>query len=97
MLNNLRKSKNGDNTTEQPVDNPDPSPKQITENILTGVTLTDKDGKPFNDTDNRPSPDSITKIDFTWEILESLNVKKVITTLSNSQNTLLSTIPLQKI
>ncbi|MGE7234325.1 SpaA isopeptide-forming pilin-related protein [Bacillus paranthracis] len=68
--------KNGDNTTEQPVDNPDPSPKQITENILTGVTLTDKDGKPFNDTDNRPSPDSITKIDFTWEILESLNVKK---------------------
>ncbi|MCC2498660.1 SpaA isopeptide-forming pilin-related protein [Bacillus paranthracis] len=48
----------------------------MTENILTGVTLTDKDGKPFNDTDNRPSPDSITKIDFTWEILESLNVKK---------------------
>ncbi|WP_220779440.1 SpaA isopeptide-forming pilin-related protein, partial [Bacillus paranthracis] len=68
--------KNGDNTTEQPVDNPDPSPKQITENILTGVTLTDKDGKPFNDTDNRPSPDSITKIDFTWEVLESLKVKK---------------------
>ncbi|GAB6558875.1 SpaA isopeptide-forming pilin-related protein [Bacillus mobilis] len=65
-----------DNTTEQPVDNPDPSPKQITENILTGVTLTDKDGKPFNDTDNRPSPDSITKIDFTWEVLKSLNVKK---------------------
>ncbi|MGH0565266.1 SpaA isopeptide-forming pilin-related protein, partial [Bacillus cereus] len=68
--------KNGDNTTEQPVDNPDPSPKQITENILTGVTLTDKDGKPFNDTDNRPSPDSITKLDFTWEVLESLKVKK---------------------
>ncbi|KXY08055.1 SpaA isopeptide-forming pilin-related protein [Bacillus sp. FSL K6-0067] len=68
--------KNGDNTTEQPVDNPAPSPKQITENILTGVTLTDKDGKPFNDTDNRPSPDSITKIDFTWEVLESLKVKK---------------------
>ncbi|ALQ70840.1 SpaA isopeptide-forming pilin-related protein [Bacillus thuringiensis] len=66
----------GDNTTEQPVDNPDPSPKQITENILTGVTLTDKDGKPFNDTDNRPSPDSITQIDFTWEVLKSLNVKK---------------------
>ncbi|WP_242296351.1 MULTISPECIES: SpaA isopeptide-forming pilin-related protein [unclassified Bacillus cereus group] len=66
----------GDNTTEQPVDNPDPSPKQITENILTGVTLTDKDGKPFNNTDNRPNPDSITKIDFTWEVLESLNVKK---------------------
>ncbi|HFK1789236.1 TPA: SpaA isopeptide-forming pilin-related protein [Bacillus pacificus] len=66
----------GDNTTEQPVDNPVPSPKQITENILTGVTLTDKDGKPFNNTDNRPNPDSITKIDFTWEVLESLNVKK---------------------
>ncbi|MDA1660068.1 SpaA isopeptide-forming pilin-related protein [Bacillus cereus group sp. TH153LC] len=65
----------GDNTTEQPVDNPDPSPKQITENILTGVTLTDKDGKPFNNTDNRPNPDSITKIDFTWEVLKSLNVK----------------------
>ncbi|MEG7882397.1 LPXTG cell wall anchor domain-containing protein [Bacillus paranthracis] len=68
--------KNGDNTTEQPVDNPDPSPKQITENILTGVTLTDKDGKPFNDTDNRPNPDSITQINFTWEVFKSLNVKK---------------------
>ncbi|HDR6309355.1 TPA: collagen-binding protein, partial [Bacillus cereus] len=66
----------GDNTTEQPVENPDPSPKQITENILTGVTLTDKDGKPFNDTDNRPSPDSITQIDFTWEVLKSLNAKE---------------------
>lgn len=66
----------GDKTTEPPVENPDPSPKQITENILTGVTLTDKDGKPFNDTDNRPSPNSITKIDFTWEVLKSLNVKK---------------------
>ncbi len=44
--------------------------------FLTGVTLTDKDGKPFNNTDNRPNPDSITKIDFTWEVLESLNVKK---------------------
>ncbi|HDR8171768.1 TPA: LPXTG cell wall anchor domain-containing protein [Bacillus thuringiensis] len=66
----------GDNTTEQPVENPDPSPKQITENVLTGVTLTDKDGKPFNNTDNRPSPDSITKIDFTWEVLKSLNVKE---------------------
>ncbi|MDA1528336.1 SpaA isopeptide-forming pilin-related protein [Bacillus cereus group sp. TH260-2LC] len=68
--------KNGDNTTEQPVDNPAPSPKQITENILTGVTLTDKDGKPFNDTDNRPNPDSITQINFTWEVFKSLNVKK---------------------
>ncbi|WP_242257417.1 SpaA isopeptide-forming pilin-related protein, partial [Bacillus cereus group sp. BfR-BA-01379] len=66
----------GDNTTEQPVENPDPSPKQITENILTGVTLTDKDGKPFNDTDNRPNPNSITQIDFTWEVLKSLNVKE---------------------
>ncbi|MGN4616259.1 SpaA isopeptide-forming pilin-related protein, partial [Bacillus cereus group sp. MYBK71-2] len=66
----------GDHTTEQPGDSPDPSPKQITENILTGVTLTDKDGKPFNNTDNRPNPNSITKIDFTWEVLKSLNVKK---------------------
>ncbi|MEZ2650842.1 SpaA isopeptide-forming pilin-related protein [Bacillus wiedmannii] len=66
----------GDKTTEQPVENPDPSPKQITENILTGVTLTDKDGKPFNNTDNRPNPNSITQIDFTWEILKSLNVKE---------------------
>ncbi|MFK4415704.1 LPXTG-motif cell wall-anchored protein [Bacillus sp. RC251] len=65
-----------DKTTEQPVENPDPSPKQITENILTGVTLTDKDGKPFNDTDNRPDPNSITQIDFTWEVLKSLNVKE---------------------
>ncbi|MGN5653289.1 SpaA isopeptide-forming pilin-related protein [Bacillus sp. Brlt_9] len=68
--------KPGDNTTEQPVDNPDPSPKQITENILTGVTLTDKDGKPFNNTDNRPDPNSITQIDFTWEVLKSLNAKE---------------------
>ncbi|PHE95865.1 collagen-binding protein [Bacillus wiedmannii] len=66
----------GVKTTEQPVENPDPSPKQITENILTGVTLTDKDGKPFNDTDNRPNPNSITQIDFTWEVLKSLNVKE---------------------
>ncbi|MBU5216309.1 LPXTG cell wall anchor domain-containing protein [Bacillus albus] len=66
----------GDNTTEQPVENPDPSPKQITENILTGVTLTDKDGKPFNNTDNRPDPNSITQIDFTWEVLKSLNAKE---------------------
>ncbi|MDM5270329.1 SpaA isopeptide-forming pilin-related protein [Bacillus wiedmannii] len=67
----------GDNkTAEQPVENSDPSPKQITENILTGVTLTDKDGKPFNDTDNRPNPDSTANIEFTWEILESLKVKK---------------------
>ncbi|PDY43207.1 collagen-binding protein [Bacillus wiedmannii] len=63
-------------TAEQPVENSDPSPKQITENILTGVTLTDKDGKPFNDTDNRPNPDSTANIEFTWEILESLKVKK---------------------
>uniref|UniRef100_UPI0036F29537 SpaA isopeptide-forming pilin-related protein n=1 Tax=Bacillus mobilis TaxID=2026190 RepID=UPI0036F29537 len=48
----------------------------MTENILTGVTLTDKDGKPFNNTDNRPNPNSITQIDFTWEVLKSLNVKK---------------------
>ncbi|HFJ9404399.1 TPA: SpaA isopeptide-forming pilin-related protein [Bacillus paranthracis] len=48
----------------------------MTENILTGVTLTDKDGKPFNDTDNRPNPDSITQINFTWEVFKSLNVKK---------------------
>ncbi|MGE6615135.1 SpaA isopeptide-forming pilin-related protein [Bacillus mycoides] len=66
--------KNGD--AQQPVENSDPSPKQITENILTGVTLTDKDGKPFNNTDNRPNPDSITKINFTWEVLKSLNVKE---------------------
>ncbi|MEH7150121.1 SpaA isopeptide-forming pilin-related protein [Bacillus thuringiensis] len=66
----------GDNTTGQPVENPDPSPKQIKENILTSVKLTDKDGKPFNDTDNRPNPDSAANIDFTWEVLESLKVKK---------------------
>ncbi|WP_419466799.1 SpaA isopeptide-forming pilin-related protein [Bacillus albus] len=58
------------------MENPDPSPKQITENILTGVTLTDKDGKPFNNTDNRPDPNSITQIDFTWEVLKSLNAKE---------------------
>ncbi|PEW87345.1 collagen-binding protein [Bacillus cereus] len=66
----------GGDTTIPPADNPDPSPKQITENILTSVKLTDKDGKPFNNTDNRPNPDSAANIDFTWEILESLNVKK---------------------
>ncbi|KKZ99547.1 hypothetical protein B4086_5302 [Bacillus cereus] len=74
----VEEQKNGETqqSTEQPGDSPDPSPKQITENILTGVTLTDKDGKPFNNTDNRPNPNSITKIDFTWEVLKSLNVKK---------------------
>ncbi|WP_002144688.1 SpaA isopeptide-forming pilin-related protein [Bacillus cereus] len=66
----------GGDTTVPPADNPDPSPKRITENILTSVKLTDKDGKPFNNTDNRPNPDSVANIDFTWEILESLNVKK---------------------
>ena len=66
----VEEQKNGETqqSTEQPGDSPDLSPKQITENILTGVTLTDKDGKPFNNTDNRPNPNSITKIDFTWEI-----------------------------
>ncbi|MDK7472779.1 SpaA isopeptide-forming pilin-related protein [Bacillus paranthracis] len=74
----VEEQKNGETqqSTEQPGDSPDLSPKQITENILTGVTLTDKDGKPFNNTDNRPNPNSITKIDFTWEVLKSLNVKK---------------------
>ncbi|MGE1007364.1 SpaA isopeptide-forming pilin-related protein [Bacillus cereus] len=71
-----QKNNDAQQPTENPGDNPDPSPKQITENILTGVKLTDKDGKPFNDTDNRPNPDSITQIDFTWEVLKSLNVKK---------------------
>ncbi|QWH20291.1 LPXTG cell wall anchor domain-containing protein [Bacillus mycoides] len=66
----------GNNTTDQPVTNPDPSPKQIKENILTGVKLTDKDGKPFNNTDNRPNTDSAAHIEFTWEVLKSLNVKK---------------------
>ncbi|BCC56006.1 SpaA isopeptide-forming pilin-related protein [Bacillus cereus] len=71
-----QKNNDAQQPTENPGDNPDPSPKQITENILTGVKLTDKDGKPFNDTDNRPNPDSITQIDFTWEILKSLNAKE---------------------
>ncbi|MEK5197164.1 SpaA isopeptide-forming pilin-related protein [Bacillus sp. FSL M7-0884] len=71
-----KKNADAQQPTENPVENPDPSPKQITENILTGVKLTDKDGKPFNDTDNRPNPDSTANIEFTWEILESLKVKK---------------------
>ncbi|MES5952676.1 SpaA isopeptide-forming pilin-related protein [Bacillus fungorum] len=49
-------------------------PKQITTNILTGVKLTDKDGKPFTE-DNRPSTDSPANIEFTWEVLKSMNVK----------------------
>ncbi|MEB9504303.1 SpaA isopeptide-forming pilin-related protein [Bacillus anthracis] len=65
----------GDNVTNQSGDTPAPSPKQITENILTGVKLTDTNDKPFNDTDNRPNPDSDANIEFTWEILKSLNVK----------------------
>ena len=48
--------------------------KQITTNILTGVKLTDKDGKPFTE-DNRPSTDSPANIEFTWELLKSMNVK----------------------
>ena len=87
----------GDNTTGQPVENPDPSPKQIKENILTSVKLTDKDGKPFNDTDNRPNPDSAANIDFTWEVLESLKVKREITIFSNFRNILSSTTPLHSL
>ncbi|MGE6538904.1 SpaA isopeptide-forming pilin-related protein [Bacillus luti] len=81
----IEEQKNGDaeqpienhsnNTAAQPVNNQSPSPKQITENILTGVKLTDKNGKPFNNTDNRPNPDSAANIEFTWEILKSLDVK----------------------
>ena len=83
--------------TGQPVENPDPSPKQIKENILTSVKLTDKDGKPFNDTDNRPNPDSAANIDFTWEVLESLKVKREITIFSNYRNILSSTTPLHSL
>ncbi|MEC2706351.1 SpaA isopeptide-forming pilin-related protein [Bacillus thuringiensis] len=57
-----------------PVENTNSGPKQITTNILTGVKLTDKDGKPFTE-DNRPSTDSPANIEFTWELLKSMNVK----------------------
>ncbi|MFF2883234.1 SpaA isopeptide-forming pilin-related protein [Bacillus toyonensis] len=57
-----------------PAENTNSGPKQITTNILTGVRLTDKDGKPFTE-DNRPSTDSPANIEFTWELLKSMNVK----------------------
>ncbi|WP_260857562.1 SpaA isopeptide-forming pilin-related protein, partial [Bacillus thuringiensis] len=57
-----------------PAENTNSGPKQITTNILTGVKLTDKDGKPFTE-DNRPSTDSPANIEFTWELLKSMNVK----------------------
>ncbi|PHF30949.1 collagen-binding protein [Bacillus wiedmannii] len=57
-----------------PAENTNSGPKQITTNLLTGVKLTDKDGKPFTE-DNRPSTDSPANIEFTWELLKSMNVK----------------------
>ncbi|WP_242310782.1 SpaA isopeptide-forming pilin-related protein [Bacillus cereus group sp. BfR-BA-01331] len=60
--------------TSNPAENINSGPKQITTNILTGVRLTDKDGKPFTE-DNRPSTDSPANIEFTWELLKSMNVK----------------------
>ncbi|AIE36678.1 SpaA isopeptide-forming pilin-related protein [Bacillus thuringiensis] len=60
--------------SSDPAENTNSGPKQITTNILTGVKLTDKDGKPFIE-DNRPSTDSPANIEFTWELLKSMNVK----------------------
>ncbi|PEQ68333.1 SpaA isopeptide-forming pilin-related protein [Bacillus cereus] len=60
--------------SSDPAENTNSGPKQITTNILTGVKLTDKDGKPFTE-DNRPSTDSPANIEFTWELLKSMNVK----------------------
>ncbi|WP_142955106.1 SpaA isopeptide-forming pilin-related protein [Bacillus cereus] len=57
-----------------PAENTNSGPKQLTTNILTSVKLTDKDGKPFTE-DNRPSTDSPANIEFTWELLKSMNVK----------------------
>ncbi|MGQ7107371.1 SpaA isopeptide-forming pilin-related protein [Bacillus cereus group sp. Bce041] len=57
-----------------PAENTNSGPRQITTNILTSVKLTDKDGKPFTE-DNRPSTDSPANIEFTWELLKSMNVK----------------------
>ncbi|MCO7125481.1 SpaA isopeptide-forming pilin-related protein [Sporolactobacillus shoreicorticis] len=45
--------------------------KQITQNILTGVTLTDKDGKPFNE-DNPANTDDPANVKFTWAIPDNL-------------------------
>ncbi len=62
------------NLASDPAEGTNSGPKQITTNILTGVKLTDKDGKPFTE-DNRPSTDSPANIEFTWELLKSMNVK----------------------
>ncbi|MCU5484674.1 SpaA isopeptide-forming pilin-related protein, partial [Bacillus cereus] len=62
------------NLASDPAESTNSGPKQITTNILTGVKLTDKDGKPFTE-DNRPSTDSPANIEFTWELLKSMNVK----------------------
>ncbi|MET1248538.1 SpaA isopeptide-forming pilin-related protein [Sporolactobacillus sp. STCC-11] len=44
---------------------------KISQNILTGVTLTDKDGKPFNQ-DHPANTDDPAKIEFTWAIPDDL-------------------------
>ncbi|PFE40864.1 collagen-binding protein [Bacillus cereus] len=62
------------NLANDPAENTNSGPKQLTTNILTSVKLTDKDGKPFTE-DNRPSTDSPANIEFTWELLKSMNVK----------------------
>ncbi len=62
------------NLASDPAESTNSGPKQITTNILTGVKLTDKDGKPFTE-DNRPSTDSPANIEFTWELLKSMNIK----------------------
>ncbi|MGH0594035.1 SpaA isopeptide-forming pilin-related protein, partial [Bacillus pretiosus] len=62
------------NLASDPAENTNSGPKQLTTNILTSVKLTDKDGKPFTE-DNRPSTDSPANIEFTWELLKSMNVK----------------------
>jgi LPXTG-motif cell wall-anchored protein len=47
------------------------APQKITQNILTGVTLTDKDGKPFN-ADHPANTDDPANINFTWAIPDDL-------------------------
>ncbi|MFT8311643.1 MAG: SpaA isopeptide-forming pilin-related protein [Sporolactobacillus sp.] len=47
------------------------APKKITQNILTGVTLTDKDGRPY-DQDNPANTDDPANINFTWAIPNDL-------------------------
>ncbi|CAM4070990.1 SpaA isopeptide-forming pilin-related protein [Bacillus manliponensis] len=68
-------TQNGVEETNAETTESEDGPKQITENILTSVKMTDKNGKPFDDKENRPTTSDITKIEFTWDLPNDLGAK----------------------